>query len=282
MLFELLKAFLFGVVEGITEWLPISSTGHMILLDQFVQLDVSKDFYSMFEVVIQLGAILAVVVIYWHKIWPFHQADKHTQAQDIWRYVDKGIMIMWLKIFIACLPAGIIGVAFNDTFERLFYNPTCVAIALIVFGVAFILIEDIHKNKQPKITSIAELSYYTVVLIGFFQLIAAVFPGTSRSGATIVGALILGVSRTVATEFTFFLAIPVMFGAALFKLVKFGFSFTPLEIWILVVGLVTAFITSIIAIKFLMQYIKKHTFKAFGWYRIILGLLVIAYFWFVK
>ncbi len=276
MLFELLKAFLFGVVEGITEWLPISSTGHMILLDQFVQLDVSKDFYSMFEVVIQLGAILAVVVIYWHKIWPFHQ------AQGIWRYVDKNIMIMWLKIFIACLPAGLIGVAFNDTFERLFYNPTCVAIALIVFGIAFILIEDIHKNKQPKITSIAELSYYTVVLIGFFQLIAAVFPGTSRSGATIVGALILGVSRTVATEFTFFLAIPVMFGAALFKLVKFGFSFTPLEIWILVVGLVTAFITSIIAIKFLMQYIKKHTFKAFGWYRIILGLLVIAYFWFVK
>lgn len=282
MLFELLKAFLFGIVEGITEWLPISSTGHMILLDQFVQLDVSKDFYSMFEVVIQLGAILAVVVIYWHKIWPFHQADKNTPAQGIWRYVDKDIMIMWLKIFMACLPAGIIGVAFNDTFERLFYNPTCVAIALIVFGIAFILIEDIHKNKQPKITSIAELSYYTVVLIGFFQLIAAVFPGTSRSGATIVGALILGVSRTVATEFTFFLAIPVMFGAALFKLVKFGFSFTPLEIWILVVGLVTAFITSIIAIKFLMQYIKKHTFKAFGWYRIILGLLVIAYFWFVK
>ncbi len=282
MLFELLKAFLFGVVEGITEWLPISSTGHMILLDQFVQLDVSKDFYSMFEVVIQLGAILAVVVIYWHKIWPFHQADKNAHAQGIWRYVDKNIMIMWLKIFIACLPAGLIGVAFNDTFERLFYNPTCVAIALIVFGIAFILIEDIHKNKQPKITSIAELSYYTVVLIGFFQLIAAVFPGTSRSGATIVGALILGVSRTVATEFTFFLAIPVMFGAALFKLVKFGFSFTPLEIWILVVGLVTACITSIIAIKFLMQYIKKHTFKAFGWYRIILGLLVIAYFWFVK
>lgn len=282
MLFELLKAFLFGVVEGITEWLPISSTGHMILLDQFVQLDVSKDFYSMFEVVIQLGAILAVVVIYWHKIWPFHQANKNTHAQGIWRYVDKDIMIMWLKIFIACLPAGIIGVAFNDTFERLFYNPTCVAIALIVFGIAFILIEDIHKNKQPKITSIAELSYYTVVLIGFFQLIAAVFPGTSRSGATIVGALILGVSRTVATEFTFFLAIPVMFGAALFKLVKFGFIFTPLEIWILIVGLVTAFITSIIAIKFLMQYIKKHTFKAFGWYRIILGLLVIAYFWFVK
>ena len=282
MLFELLKAFLFGVVEGITEWLPISSTGHMILLDQFVQLDVSKDFYSMFEVVIQLGAILAVVVIYWHKIWPFHKANKHTHAQGIWRYVDKDIMIMWLKIFIACLPAGIIGVAFNDTFERLFYNPTCVAIALIVFGIAFILIEDIHKNKQPKITSIAELSYYIVVLIGFFQLIAAVFPGTSRSGATIVGALILGVSRTVATEFTFFLAIPVMFGAALFKLVKFGFIFTPLEIWILIVGLVTAFITSIIAIKFLMQYIKKHTFKAFGWYRIILGLLVIAYFWFVK
>ena len=279
---EWLKAVFLGIVEGITEWLPISSTGHLILLGEFVKLDVSPEFWEMFEVVIQLGAILAVVVIYWHKIWPFHQADKNAHAQGIWRYVDKNIMIMWLKIFIACLPAGLIGVAFNDTFERLFYNPTCVAIALIVFGIAFILIEDIHKNKQPKITSIAELSYYTVVLIGFFQLIAAVFPGTSRSGATIVGALILGVSRTVATEFTFFLAIPVMFGAALFKLVKFGFSFTPLEIWILVVGLVTAFITSIIAIKFLMQYIKKHTFKAFGWYRIILGLLVIAYFWFVK
>lgn len=282
MLIELLKALLFGVVEGITEWLPISSTGHMILLDQFVKLDVSRSFYSMFEVVIQLGAILAVVVIYWNKIWPFHKADKNSSSTGVWRYVDKNIMIMWLKILIACLPAGIIGMAFNDTFERLFYNPTCVAIALIVFGIAFIWIENAHKNSRPKITSIAELSYYTVLLIGFFQLIAAVFPGTSRSGATIVGALILGVSRTVATEFTFFLAIPVMFGAAFFKLIKFGFVFTPLEIWILVVGLVTAFITSIIAIKFLMQYIKKHTFKAFGWYRIILGLLVIAYFWLIK
>lgn len=277
MLIEILKAFLFGIVEGITEWLPISSTGHMILLDQFVKLDVSKSFYSMFEVVIQLGAILAVVVIYWHKIWPFHQAKANERG--VWRYVDRDIMIMWLKIFIACLPAGIIGVAFNDTFERLFYNPTCVALALIVFGIAFIWIEDAHKNKQPKITSIAELSYYTVILIGFFQLIAAIFPGTSRSGATIVGALLLGVSRTVATEFTFFLAIPVMFGAALFKLVKFGLVFTPMEALILAVGLVTAFITSIIAIKFLMQYIKKHTFKAFGWYRIVLGILVILYFW---
>lgn len=283
MVIELLKAFLFGVVEGITEWLPISSTGHMILLDQFVKLDVSKDFYSMFEVVIQLGAILAVVLIYWSKIWPFHTPQHSAKnATGIWRYVDKDIMIMWIKIFIACLPAGIIGVAFNDTFERLFYNPTCVALALIIFGIAFIWIEDIHKNHQPKITSIAELSYYTVVLIGFFQLIAAVFPGTSRSGATIVGALLLGVSRTVATEFTFFLAIPVMFGAALFKLLKFGLAFTPMELWILAVGMITAFVTSIIAIKFLMQYIKKHTFKAFGWYRIILGILVILYFWIIK
>ncbi|MEY8661710.1 undecaprenyl-diphosphate phosphatase [Ligilactobacillus faecis] len=277
MLIEILKAFLFGLVEGITEWLPISSTGHMILLDQFVKLGVSKSFYSMFEVVIQLGAILAVVVIYWHKIWPFHKARPNERG--VWRFMDRDIMIMWFKIFIACLPAGIIGVAFNDTFERLFYNPTCVAIALIVFGIAFIWIEDAHKHKQPKITSIAELSYYTVILIGFFQLIAAIFPGTSRSGATIVGALLLGVSRTVATEFTFFLAIPVMFGAALFKLVKFGLVFTPLEALILAVGLVTAFITSIIAIKFLMQYIKKHTFKVFGWYRIVLGILVILYFW---
>ena len=228
MIIELIKAFLFGIVEGITEWLPISSTGHMILLDQFVKLDVSKSFYSMFEVVIQVGAIMAVVVIYWNKIWPFHKSKQTSPLAPtgIWRYVDKDIIIMWIKIVIACLPAGIIGVAFNDTFEKLFYNPVSVAIALIVFGIAFIWIETVHKNKRAKINSLAELSYYTVILIGFFQLIAAVFPGTSRSGATIVGALILGVSRTVAAEFTFFLAIPVMFGASLFKLLKFGLVFS--------------------------------------------------------
>lgn len=284
MIIELIKAFLFGIVEGITEWLPISSTGHMILLDQFVKLNVSKSFYSMFEVVIQLGAIMAVVVIYWNKIWPFHKSKQTgpLAPTGIWRYVDKDIMIMWVKIVIACLPAGIIGVAFNDTFEKLFYNPVSVAIALIVFGIAFIWIETVHKNKHAKINSLAELSYYTVILIGFFQLIAAVFPGTSRSGATIVGALILGVSRTVAAEFTFFLAIPVMFGASLFKLLKFGFVFSSAELWILIVGLITAFVSSIIVIKLLMQYIKKHDFKVFGWYRIVLGLLVLLYFLVIK
>lgn len=281
---ELFKAFLFGIVEGITEWLPISSTGHMILLDEFVKLDVSKDFYSMFEVVIQLGAIMAVVVIYWHRIWPFRLAKANGigAPQGLWRFIDKETFIMWVKIFIACLPAGIIGVKFNDTFEKLFYNPVCVALALIVFGVAFIWIETIHKGSRPKINSIAELSYYTVLMIGFFQLIAAVFPGTSRSGATILGALLLGVSRTVAAEFTFFLAIPVMFGAAVFKLAKFGLVFSSMEMWIMVVGLITAFVSSIVVIKFLMQYIKKHDFKVFGWYRIILGILVLAYFWLLK
>lgn len=281
---ELFKAFLFGIVEGITEWLPISSTGHMILLDQFVKLDVSNSFYSMFEVVIQLGAIMAVVVIYWNRIWPFKisHATGFSAPHGIWRFIDKDTFIMWVKIFIACLPAGIIGVKFNDLFEKLFYNPTCVAIALIVFGIAFIWIETIHKGHRAHINSIAELSYYTVIMIGFFQLIAAVFPGTSRSGATIVGALLLGVSRTTAAEFTFFLAIPVMFGAALFKIVQFGFVFTSTEVVIMVVGLITAFLSSIVVIKFLMKYIKSHDFKIFGWYRIILGILVLVYFLVIK
>lgn len=280
MIIELIKSFLFGIVEGITEWLPISSTGHMILLDEFVKLKVSADFYSMFQVVIQLGAIMAVVVIYWHQIWPFKKAKTTTfnAPTGIWRYVDKDIMIMWVKILIACIPAGIVGVAFNDFFEEHFYNGLCVSLALIVFGIAFIWIENTNKHRQPRYTTLASLTYPVIIMIGVFQLIAAIFPGTSRSGATIVGALLLGVSRTVAAEFTFFLAIPVMFGASFFKLIKFGFHFTSLELWILVVGLVTAFVSSIIVIKFLMQYIKKHDFKVFGWYRIILGILVIAYF----
>ncbi|KRN90567.1 undecaprenyl-diphosphate phosphatase [Ligilactobacillus ceti] len=279
---EILKSILFGIVEGITEWLPISSTGHMILLDQFVKLDVSRDFYSMFEVVIQLGAILAVVILYWSKIWPFHKKQTLTpnfnSQAKIWNYMDKDIFIMWVKIVIACIPAGVVGVLFNETFEKLFYKPIPVALALIVFGVAFIWVETVHKNKTPKINTINDLTYFTVIMIGFFQLIAAVFPGTSRSGATIVGALILGVSRTVAAEFTFFLAIPVMFGASFFKLYKFGFHFTGMETLILAIGMITAFITSIIVIKLLMNYIKKHDFKIFGWYRIVLGIIVILYF----
>ncbi|HIQ90911.1 MAG TPA: undecaprenyl-diphosphate phosphatase [Candidatus Coprosoma intestinipullorum] len=267
-MFEIIKSIIFGIVEGITEWLPISSTGHMILLDEFIKLDVSDEFYEMFQVVIQLGAILAVVIIFWNNIWPLKKEKEKIK-------IDKNIIDLWLKIIIACVPAAIVGLLFDDIFTKLFYNPVCVAIALIVFGIAFIIIENKNKGKKSKINSLAEITYNTAILIGIFQLIAAIFPGTSRSGATIVGALLLGVSRTVAAEFTFFLAIPVMFGASLLKIVKFGFDFTSSEITILLVGMITAFITSMFIIKFLMNFVKKHDFKVFGYYRIILGLLVL-------
>jgi undecaprenyl-diphosphatase len=269
--FEFFKAFLFGVVEGITEWLPVSSTGHMILLDEFVKLKVSPEFYGMFQVVIQLGAIMAVVLLFWNKIFPFGMKEKGI-------YVKKDIMSLWFKIIVACLPAAVVGLLFDETFEALFYNPTCVSIALIVFGVAFIVIESVNKNKKFKVNSMQELTYTLALAIGLFQLIAAVFPGTSRSGATIVGALLLGVSRVVAAEFTFYLAIPVMFGASLLKILKFGFAFTGTELAILAIGMVTAFAVSLFVIKFLMGYIKKHDFKVFGWYRIVLGIVVLAYF----
>ncbi len=272
---EIIKAIFFGIVEGITEWLPISSTGHMILLNELVKLDVSKDFYDMFQVVIQLGAILAVVILFWRQIWPVKKEKEKLT-------LDKNILSLWGKILVACVPAAIVGVLFDEFFEKLFYNYVCVAIALIVFGIAFIVIENKNKGKSSKINSLAELSYNTVLLIGIFQLIAAIFPGTSRSGATIVGALLLGVSRTVAAEFTFFLAIPVMFGASLLKLVKFNFAFTGMELTILLVGMLVAFITSMFIIKFLMSYIKKHDFKVFGWYRIVLGIIVLFYFLFTQ
>lgn len=259
---EIIKAIILGIVEGITEWLPISSTGHMILVDEFMKMDVSAEFLEMFLVVIQLGAILAVVVIYFKTLLP----------------TDKATWIMWLKIVVACLPAAVIGLLFDDIFNALFYNWYTVAIALIVFGIAFIVIENRNKEVQPKVTHIDDLTYKQALIIGLFQVIAAIFPGTSRSGATILGGLMIGVSRTVAAEFTFFLAIPVMFGASLLKLVKFGFSFTAQEGMLLAVGMIVAFIVSIIAIKFLMGYIKKHDFKVFGWYRIILGIVVLAYF----
>ena len=270
---EIIKAIFFGIVEGITEWLPISSTGHMILLNELIKLDVSKDFYDMFQVVIQLGAIMAVVILFWKQIFPFKKEKGKLE-------IDKNIVSLWGKIIIACVPAAIVGVLFDEVFEKLFYNYVCVAIALIVFGILFIIIEN--KNKKAKINSLAELSYNTVLLIGIFQLIAAIFPGTSRSGATIVGALLLGVSRTVAAEFTFFLAIPVMFGASLLKLIKFSFAFTGMELAILLVGMLVAFITSMFIIKFLMDYIKKHDFKVFGWYRIVLGIIVLLYFLFTQ
>ena len=270
---EIIKSIFFGIVEGITEWLPISSTGHMILLNELVKLDVSKDFYDMFQVVIQLGAIMAVVVIFWKQIFPFKKEDNKIK-------VDNNIMSLWGKIIVACVPAAIIGVLFDEVFEKLFYNYVCVALALIIFGILFIIIENKNKGKNSKINSLAELSYNTVLLIGIFQLIAAIFPGTSRSGATIVGALLLGVSRTVAAEFTFFLAIPVMFGASLLKLIKFSFAFSGMEIAILLVGMIVAFITSMFIIKFLMGYIKKHDFKVFGYYRIVLGIIVLMYAFF--
>lgn len=275
---EIIKAILFGIVEGITEWLPVSSTGHMILLDQFVKLDVTEEFYSMFQVVIQLGAILAVVIIFWNKIWPFGKKNNAAPLSDsgIGAWIKKDIFVLWFHILVSCVPAAIVGVLWDDLFEALFYNPTCVALALIVFGVAFIIVETMHSGKNAQINTIADISYMTAFLIGMFQLIAAIFPGTSRSGATIVGALIIGVARTVAAEYTFYLAIPVMLGASLLKIVKFGLSFTAMEAAILAVGMIVAFAVSMFVINFLMGYIRKHDFKVFGWYRIILGIVVLV------
>jgi undecaprenyl-diphosphatase len=275
---EILKAILFGIVEGITEWLPISSTGHMILLDEIVKLDVSEEFYSMFQVVIQLGAIMAVVIIFWNKIWPFGKKKNNAPLSEsgVGAWIKKDIFVLWFHILLSCIPAAIVGVLWDDLFEELFYHPVPVAIALIVFGVAFIVVETMNAGKNAKINTVADITYMTAFLIGMFQLIAAIFPGTSRSGATIVGALIIGVSRTVAAEYTFYLAIPVMLGASMLKILKFGLNFTSMEAAILVVGMVVAFVVSMFVIKFLMGYIKKHDFKVFGWYRIVLGIIVIA------
>ena len=268
---EILKAFILGLVEGITEWLPVSSTGHMILVDEFIKLNVSDEFRSMFLVVIQLGVILAVVVMFWKKLWPFGMKEKKL-------LIKKPIFTMWFKVLVACIPAAIVGLLFDEELEALFYNWQTVSVMLILVGICFIVIENYNKKRTPKINSIAEITYPIAFYIGLFQLIAAIFPGTSRSGATIVGALLLGVSRTVAAECTFFLAVPVMFGASALKLVQYGFSYTGQEIAILLVGLVTAFVVSLFIIKFLMSYIKKHDFKVFGWYRIVLGVVVIGYF----
>ncbi|MDO4343981.1 MAG: undecaprenyl-diphosphate phosphatase [Eubacteriales bacterium] len=268
---ELLKAVLFGVVEGITEWLPISSTGHMILLDEFVQLNVSAEFLEMFLVVIQLGAIMAVVVLYWGQLWPFSLKEKF--------FIKKDTFAMWFKILAACIPAAVVGILFDEKLNELFYNYQTVAMALIVFGILFIVIERQNRGMKIKVNSIAEITYPVALWIGAFQLIAAVFPGTSRSGATILGAIMIGVSRKVAAEFTFFLAVPVMLGASLLKIVKFGFSFTSMELVLLLVGMLVAFLVSIAVIKLLLGYIRKHDFTVFGWYRIILGIAVLAYFW---
>ncbi len=275
---EILKAILFGIVEGITEWLPISSTGHMIILDEFVKLNVSEEFWNLFLVVIQLGAIMAVVVLFFEKLWPLGKEEQGI-------YIKQDILSLWGKILIACIPAAVVGLLIDDWIDEHLYNFPCVALALIVFGILFLLIEHKNAGKKPRVRSIKRLDYLTVILIGIFQLLAAVFPGTSRSGATILGALLIGVSRSVAAEFTFYLAIPVMFGASALKVVKFiaaGFTFTPAEAVILLIGCLVAYIVSIFVIKFLLEYIKKHNFIPFGIYRIALGLVLFLYFFIKK
>lgn len=280
---NILYTIIFGIVEGITEWLPISSTGHLILVEQFLKFkDVSPDFWSMFQVVIQFGAILAVVVLYFKKIWPFTRNKQNAIKQTgILSIFDKKVMNLWGKILVACVPAAIIGLAFDEKFEELFYNPTCIAIALIVFGIAFIVIENLNKNKKGGKEKNSEITYKDALIIGLFQLIAAIFPGTSRSGATIIGGLLIGLSRPNAAEFTFYLAIPTMLGASLLKLIKFGFASTSTELMILLLGMFVSFLVSMFVIKFLMNYIKKHDFKVFGYYRIVLGIIVLAYFLFI-
>lgn len=274
---ELLKAALFGLVEGVTEWLPVSSTGHMILLNEFVTLRVSAIFWQMFLVIIQLGAILAVVVLYWSTIWPFKK-DRETGRIR----VKRETISLWGKTIVACLPAAVVGVLADDWLEVHFYNWFVVSVMLIVVGIAFIVVENRNYGKKPVTRRLRDVTYREALIIGLFQLIAAIFPGTSRSGATILGGIMIGVSRTVAARFTFVLAIPVMFGASLLKIVKYGLAFSGMEMAILAVGMIVAFVVSILVIRFLMDYIRSHDFKVFGWYRIILGLVVIIYFTIIR
>ena len=267
---ELLKSAFMGLVEGITEWLPVSSTGHMILVDEFVKMNVSETFWNMFLVVIQLGAILAVCVLFFYDLNPFSPSKGKEGRRDTW--------VLWGKIVLGCIPAAAIGLPLNDWMEEHFYNAPVVALALIVYGVLFIVIENWNKDRVPTTTKLSQLTYRDALIIGLCQLVAAALPGTSRSGATILGAIMIGISRTVAAEFTFFLAIPVMFGASLLKVLKFGFAFTGMELACLLVGTVVSFIVSLFVLRFLMGYIKKHDFKVFGWYRIVLGIIVLLYF----
>lgn len=268
---EILKAVFFGIVEGITEWLPISSTGHLILLDEFVKLNATESFKELFFVVIQLGAILAVIVTFWRKLLPVSfESEKKLQ-------VRKDVFSLWGKILVACVPAAVIGLLFDDQIDALFYNPQTVAITLILYGVLFIIIENRQKNRAFKITDVDQISYTTALYIGVFQVLALI-PGTSRSGATIVGALLIGVSRVAAAEFTFYLAVPVMFGASLLKLLKLGVPGTGPEMVVLMTGTLVAFVVSLVVIRFLMTYIKKRSFTVFGWYRILLGATVALYF----
>lgn len=269
--FDLLKVIFLGIVEGITEWLPISSTGHMLLVDEFLKMNMTDDFKEMFFVVIQLGAIIAVVVLYWKRMFPFQFKDKTKPV------IQKDIFSLWFKVVVACIPGAIVTILFDDYIEAHLHTPTVIAIALIFYGVAFILIENWNKTRTPKINTLSDITYQTAFLIGLFQVLS-IIPGTSRSGATIIGGLLIGVSRVAVAEFTFYLAVPVMLGLSLIKVIKFGFSFSGAELVTLGVGTVVAFVVSILVIRFLMSYIKKHDFKVFGWYRIVLGALVLLIF----
>lgn len=271
-LLEFLKVIFLGIIEGITEWLPISSTGHMLLVDEFLQLNASDEFKEMFFVVIQLGAILAVVLLFWKKMWPFRLGENKRTV-----VVRKKVFSVWFKVIVACVPGAIVTLLFDDFIEAHLHTPFVIAAALIVYGVAFIVVEKHNRTRKPSIRKLSEIDYKTALLIGMFQVLS-IIPGTSRSGATIIGALIIGVSRTAGAQFTFFLAVPVMFGLSFIKLLKFGLAFTGTELAILLVGSVSAFLVSLLVIKFLMNYIKKHDFTVFGWYRIALGIVVMLYF----
>ncbi|MBQ5325220.1 MAG: undecaprenyl-diphosphate phosphatase [Oscillospiraceae bacterium] len=270
-IFEILKVIFLGIVEGITEWLPISSTGHMLLVDEFLKLNCSDAFKEMFFVVIQLGAIMAVVLVFWKKMWPFNHTDKSRP------FIKKHIFDMWFKVVVACIPGAVVTILFDDYIESHFHTPLVIAATLIIYGIAFIVIENRNKGAVFQVNKLSEITYKHALLIGLFQVLS-IIPGTSRSGSTIIGALLIGVSRVAAAEFTFFLAVPVMFGLSFLKLLKFGFAFTMAELVILLIGCVTAFAVSLVVIRFLMGYIKKKDFKVFGWYRIVLGVIVILYF----
>ena len=270
-IFEILKVIFLGIVEGITEWMPISSTGHMLLVDEFLKLNCSDAFKEMFFVVIQLGAIMAVVLVFWKKMWPFNHTDKNRP------FIKKHIFDMWFKVVVACIPGAVVTILFDDYIESHFHTPLVIAATLIIYGIAFIVIENRNKGVKFEVNKLSEITYKHALLIGLFQVLS-IIPGTSRSGSTIIGALLIGVSRVAAAEFTFFLAVPVMFGLSFLKLLKFGFAFTMADLVILLIGCVTAFAVSLVVIRFLMGYIKKKDFKVFGWYRIVLGVIVILYF----
>lgn len=271
---EILKVIILGIVEGVTEWLPISSTGHMLLVDEFISLNMSEEFKEMFFYVIQLGAILAVVILFWDKMFPFQLKDKKEPV------IKKETFSLWFKVVVACIPGAVVTLLFDDYVEAHFQTPIVIAIALIFYGIAFIVVERWNKKRVPKIKNLTDITYQTALYIGLFQVLSIV-PGTSRSGATIIGALLIGVSRVAAAEFTFFLAVPVMIGMSFLKILKYGLAFTSSELIVLVIGMGVAFIVSVLVIRFLMSFIKKHDFQAFGWYRIVLGIIVLCYFSFM-